>query len=66
MTVSAVVALAGAVVGVLAIRAKSKQPVSVEASEAVANPGGSAVAAEEALEAAEVAPALAAAHGRVA
>jgi EmrB/QacA subfamily drug resistance transporter len=47
MTVSAIVALVGAAVGVLAIRAKTKRPLSVEASEAVANPGGSAVAAIE-------------------
>ena len=71
MTVSAVVALAGAVIGVVAIRAKSKRPTTVEAAEAVANPGGSAVAAEEteeaALVAAEKAPEpVAAATGRVA
>jgi EmrB/QacA subfamily drug resistance transporter len=66
MTVSAIVALAGAAIGVLAIRAKSKQPISVEAAEADANPGGSAVVAEEELEAAEAAPALATADGRVA
>jgi MFS family permease len=47
MTVSALVALAGAVIGVLAIRAKPKRGATVEAAEAVANPGGSAVAAEE-------------------
>jgi MFS family permease len=47
MTVSAIVALAGAAVGALAIRAKTKGETSVEAAEAVANPGGSAVAAEE-------------------
>jgi EmrB/QacA subfamily drug resistance transporter len=66
MTVSAIVALAGAAIGVLAIRAKSKQPITVEAAEADANPGGSAVVAEEELEAAEAAPALATADGRVA
>jgi EmrB/QacA subfamily drug resistance transporter len=54
MTVSGAVALAGAVVGVVAIRAKNRRPtMSVEASEAVANPGGSAVAAAEAVEAAD-------------
>jgi EmrB/QacA subfamily drug resistance transporter len=50
MTVSAIVALAGAAVGAFAIRAKSRRPLSVEASEALANPGGSAVAAEETQE----------------
>jgi MFS family permease len=49
MTVSGFVALLGAVIGATAIRAKSKA-VSVEAAEAVANPGGSALAAEEARE----------------
>ncbi|HEY2716779.1 MAG TPA: MFS transporter [Solirubrobacterales bacterium] len=50
MTVSAVVALAGAAVGVLAIRAKSRpQRTTVEAAKAIANPGGSAIAAEERL-----------------
>jgi EmrB/QacA subfamily drug resistance transporter len=51
MTVSAIVALAGAVVGVLAIRAKPRtRGTTVEAAEAVANPGGSAVAAVEEAE----------------
>jgi EmrB/QacA subfamily drug resistance transporter len=50
MTVSGVVALVGAVVGVLAIRAKPRKPTTVGAAEAVANPGGSAVAANEARE----------------
>jgi EmrB/QacA subfamily drug resistance transporter len=51
MTISAVVALAGALVGVLAIRSKARNTAtSVEAAEAVANPGGSAIAAEEAEE----------------
>jgi EmrB/QacA subfamily drug resistance transporter len=67
MTVSAVVALAGALVAVLAIRAKSRQPLSVEASEAVSNPGGSAVAAEEvAVVAANERPEVATAAERVA
>jgi EmrB/QacA subfamily drug resistance transporter len=71
MTVSAVIALAGAVIGVVAIRAKSKRPTTAEAAEAVANPGGSAIAAEEteeaALVAAEEAPeVVATANGRVA
>jgi MFS family permease len=71
MTVSAVVALAGAVIGVVAIRAKSKRPTTVEAAEAVANPGGSAIAAEETEEAALVAAGeapevVATANGRVA
>ncbi len=70
MTVSAVVALAGALVGVLAIRAKARGETTVEAAEAVANPGGSAIAAEEAEEAAlvaaEGAEPVAAANGRVA
>jgi EmrB/QacA subfamily drug resistance transporter len=71
MTVSAVIALAGAVIGVVAIRAKSKRPTTVEAGEAIANPGGSAIAAgeteEAALVAAEKAPeVVATATGRVA
>jgi EmrB/QacA subfamily drug resistance transporter len=54
MTVSGAVALAGAVIGVTAIRAKNRKPtMTVEASEAVANPGGSAVLAAEEVEAAE-------------
>jgi len=49
MSVSAVVALAGAVVGATAIRAKSKS-LTLEAVEATAaNPGGSAVAARESV-----------------
>jgi MFS family permease len=49
MTVSAAIAFAGAVVGAVAIRAKRKgdTEVSVEATEAAVNPGGSALAAEE-------------------
>jgi MFS family permease len=47
MTVSGVVALAGAVVGVIAIRAKGKRPTPLEAAEASVNPGGSAVTAAE-------------------
>jgi hypothetical protein len=46
MTVSGFVALAGAVVGVTAIRAKGKQS-TLEAAEAAVSPGGSAVAARE-------------------
>jgi hypothetical protein len=49
MSVSAMVALAGAVVGATAIRAKRKS-LSLEAVEATAvNPGGSAVAARESV-----------------
>jgi MFS family permease len=56
MTVSAGVALLGAVVGATAIRAKSRKPATtIEAAEATANPGGAAVAAEEAEEAARAA-----------
>jgi EmrB/QacA subfamily drug resistance transporter len=52
MTVSAGVALLGAAIGATAIRAKAHaSATTVEAAEAVANPGGSAVAAEEAQEA---------------
>ena len=41
MTVSAVIALAGAVIGGLAIRAKGKGPATtLEAAEADLNPGG--------------------------
>jgi EmrB/QacA subfamily drug resistance transporter len=49
MTVSAAIAFAGAVVGAVTIRAKRKgeDQVSVEATEAAVNPGGSALAAEE-------------------
>ncbi len=62
MSISAVVVLIGAVVGVTAIRAKGKRPSTVEAAEATVNPGGSAVAAREAAEPAE--PAVAAAEAR--
>jgi MFS family permease len=55
MTVSAFVALLGAVIGATAIRAKAKGHTSVEAAEAEANPGGEAIAAEEAQEAAQLA-----------
>jgi EmrB/QacA subfamily drug resistance transporter len=56
MTVSAGVALLGALIGATAIRAKSrKAATTVEAAEAVANPGGSGVAAEQAEEAARAA-----------
>jgi EmrB/QacA subfamily drug resistance transporter len=49
MTVSAFVALLGAVIGATAIRAQGRRtPTTVEAAEATANPGGEAVAAEEA------------------
>ena len=48
MSVSAVVAVVGAVVGATAIRAKRK-PLSLEATEAAVNPGGSAVAARESV-----------------
>jgi EmrB/QacA subfamily drug resistance transporter len=53
MTVSAFVALLGAVIGATAIRAKAKVQTSVEAATAEANPGGEAIAAEEAQEAAQ-------------
>jgi EmrB/QacA subfamily drug resistance transporter len=48
MTVSAAVALTGAVLGATAIRAKRKG-ISTEASEAAVNPGGSQLAAQEAM-----------------
>jgi EmrB/QacA subfamily drug resistance transporter len=55
MTVSACVALVGALIGVTAIRAKKRGvPTTIEAAEAVANPGGSAIAAEEREELAPV------------
>jgi len=38
------------VVGAFAIRAKARGETTVEAAEAVANPGGSAIAAEERVE----------------
>jgi EmrB/QacA subfamily drug resistance transporter len=50
MLVSAAIALAGAVVGAVAIRAKKRdRGITIEAAEANVNPGGSAVAAEEAM-----------------
>ena len=52
MAVSGFVALLGAAVGAVAIRAKSRTPTSLEAAEAEVNPGGSMIAAEEAREAA--------------
>jgi EmrB/QacA subfamily drug resistance transporter len=55
MTVSAFVALLGAAIGATAIRAKAKGHTSVEAATAEANPGGEAIAAEEAQEAAQLA-----------
>jgi len=55
MTVSAFVALLGAAIGAFGIRAKAKGHTSVEAATAEANPGGEAIAAEEAREAAQVA-----------
>ncbi|HEU4598486.1 MAG TPA: MFS transporter, partial [Solirubrobacterales bacterium] len=48
MTVSAFVALAGAAVGAVAIRAKSRTVTSPGAAAAEVNPGGEALAAEEA------------------
>jgi EmrB/QacA subfamily drug resistance transporter len=48
MTVSSAVALAGALIGATAIRAKRKS-VSLKATEAAVNPGGSEVAAREAV-----------------
>jgi EmrB/QacA subfamily drug resistance transporter len=53
MTVSAFVALAGAAIGAFGIRAKAKGHTTVEAATAEANPGGEAIAAEEAREAAQ-------------
>jgi EmrB/QacA subfamily drug resistance transporter len=47
MSVSAAVALVGAVIGVVAIRAKSKKGSTLEETEAALNPGGSAVTAIE-------------------
>ena len=47
MTVSGFVALAGALIGATAIRAKTRTVTSVEAATAEANPGGEAIAAEE-------------------
>lgn len=51
MSVSAVVALVGAVIGVTAIRAKGKYSSTLEETEAAVNPGGSAVTAIEEFEA---------------
>jgi EmrB/QacA subfamily drug resistance transporter len=53
MTVSGFVALAGAIIGATAIRAKSRDSVSPEAAVAEASPGGEALAGEEAREAAQ-------------
>jgi hypothetical protein len=53
MTVSGFVALLGAAIGATAIRAKAKGHTSVEAAAAEANPGGEAILAEEAREAAQ-------------
>ena len=53
MTVSGFVALAGALIGATAIRAKGRNPVSPEAAVAEASPGGEALAGEEAREAAQ-------------
>jgi hypothetical protein len=48
MTVSAVVALVGAVIGIVAIRSKSRKAgTTLEETEAAVNPGGSAVTAIE-------------------
>lgn len=52
MTVSGFVALVGAAIGATAIRAKSRTTTTVEAATAEANPGGEALVAEEAQEAA--------------
>jgi len=54
MTVSGFVALAGALVGATAIRAKIRTSTSPRAATAEANPGGEAVAAGEAQEAISV------------
>jgi EmrB/QacA subfamily drug resistance transporter len=64
MTVSALVALAGAVVGVTAIRSKGKKvhPHTLEESEAAVNPGGSAVTAIEEAEEAGRQPVAAGKH----
>jgi EmrB/QacA subfamily drug resistance transporter len=51
MTVSGFVVLVGAVVGAVAIRAKERTSTSPQAAAAEANPGGEALAAEEAQEA---------------
>jgi EmrB/QacA subfamily drug resistance transporter len=52
MTVSGFVALVGAAIGATAIRAKARTATAVEAATAEANPGGEALMAEEAQEAA--------------
>ena len=52
MTVSGFVALVGAVIGATAIRAKAKRDDGAR-REAEVNPGGAALAAEEAREAAQ-------------
>jgi len=50
MSVSALVAAVGVVIAAVAIRAKGKEkPGTIEAAEAAINPGGSAVAAREAV-----------------
>jgi EmrB/QacA subfamily drug resistance transporter len=55
MTVSGFVALLGAAIGATAIRAKARTATSPQAAAAEANPGGEAVAAEEAREAVQAA-----------
>lgn len=55
MTVSGFVALAGALIGATAIRAKARTATTPEAAVAEASPGGEALAGEEAREAAQVA-----------
>jgi EmrB/QacA subfamily drug resistance transporter len=55
MTVSGFVALVGAAIGATAIRAKSRTATTVEAATAEANPGGEALVAQEAQEAAQAA-----------
>ena len=56
MTVSGFVALLGAVIGVVAIRAKGKAASTLEEVEAAVNPAARAVTAIEEPEAAEPAP----------
>jgi EmrB/QacA subfamily drug resistance transporter len=54
MAVSGAVAAGGVVIAAAAIRAKGKEkPITIEAAEAAVNPGGSAVAAREAVAAGE-------------
>jgi len=55
MVVSGFVALAGALIGATAIRAKARTVTAPEAAVAEASPGGEAVAAEEAQEAVQAA-----------